>query len=131
VDARRRREPTPELIGEGTSWPNRAEFDAAGLSGMLSSIYAHEGPGYWARRMGVKRRRGYSRRRASGWTEQRIWDELREFCAGREVWPTEREFVDAGRRSLYAAASRMGGIARWAAELGLPRQRSRPSRTVA
>jgi hypothetical protein len=44
--------------------------------------------------------------------------ELQDFCAGRDAWPTEREFVEAGRRSLYAAGSRKGAIARRTADLG-------------
>jgi hypothetical protein len=114
-----------ELIGDRTEWPTRAEFDAAGLASMLTSIYLQEGPDYWARRMGVTRGRRPAAGRAGAWTEQRIREELDFFCSGRDAWPTEREFVDAGKRALYAAASRNGGVARWAKELGLPRGRRR------
>jgi hypothetical protein len=53
------------------------------------------------------------------WTEERIREELGRFCAGRERWPTAAEFSAAGQASLYLAASRHGGVERWAAELGL------------
>jgi hypothetical protein len=43
------------------------------------------------------------------------------FCAGRPAWPSAREFKSAGHTDLYVAASRYGGVAFWAAELGLPR----------
>ena len=114
-----------ELIGNGRRWPSRDAFYSVGLGGMLASIYTHEGPAYWAKRLGVEMRSGYMRPRPRRWTEDRIRDELTRFCAGREAWPTEREFIAAGKRPLYSAASRNGGVARWAAELGLPRHRSR------
>jgi hypothetical protein len=55
------------------------------------------------------------------WTSDRIRSELVHFCAGRPAWPSAREFKAAGHTDLYVAASRYGGVAFWAAELGLPR----------
>lgn len=55
------------------------------------------------------------------WTPDRIRRELETFCAHRSAWPTANEFKSAGRGDLYVAASRYGGIAHWAEELGLPR----------
>ena len=55
------------------------------------------------------------------WTSDRIRSELVHFCAGRPAWPSAREFKSAGHTDLYVAASRYGGVAFWAAELGLPR----------
>jgi hypothetical protein len=55
------------------------------------------------------------------WTSDRIRSELVHFCAGRPAWPSSREFKSAGHTDLYVAASRYGGVAFWAAELGLPR----------
>jgi hypothetical protein len=114
-----------KLIGRDTVWPSRREFEQAGLYSMLISIYRHEGPGFWAERMGVERRPSVAKGRAKSWTEDRIRSELEPFCAERQVWPTEREFIDSGKHALYAAASRNGGVARWAAELGLPRRHIR------
>jgi len=37
---------------------------------------------------------------------------------GRTTWPGPAEFDVAGRRDLYAAASRAGGIGRWRAIVG-------------
>ena len=113
-----------ELIGDSPMWPTRREFDRAGLAGLSSAIYAREGADYWANRFNVQRRRGDSPR-PRRWTEERIRQELGHFCAGRTVWPTEREFLNAGLGSLYRAASRSGGIAHWADQLGLPRRRIR------
>ncbi len=114
-----------EFIGESDMWPTRREFEQAGLSGLLSAIYAGEGPDYWARRFKVRRHRGASPGRRATWTEERIREDLEAFCAGREVWPTEREFLEAGKGVLYRAASRTGGIGYWADQVGLPRRRIR------
>jgi len=55
------------------------------------------------------------------WTTDRIRSELVHFCSGRPAWPSAREFKSAGHTDLYVAASRYGGVAFWAADLGLPR----------
>jgi hypothetical protein len=55
------------------------------------------------------------------WTSDRIRAELEAFCAGREAWPSAKEFKAAGRGDLYVAASRYGGIGYWAGALGLAR----------
>jgi hypothetical protein len=55
------------------------------------------------------------------WTPDRIRRELDTFCANRSAWPTATEFKTAGRGDLYVAASRYGGVAHWAQELGLER----------
>lgn len=62
------------------------------------------------------------------WTPDRIRRELEAFCADRSGWPTASEFKTAGRGDLYVAASRYGGVAYWANELGL--DRSDRSRTT-
>ena len=89
---------------------------------MLSSIYRHEGPAYWAQRMNVEKAPSVGGRGRAVWTPERVRDELERFCSGRPDWPTEREFLDGGRGALYRAASRRGGIAYWAGQLGLPRR---------
>ncbi|HEX2112390.1 MAG TPA: hypothetical protein VHF67_12650 [Gaiellaceae bacterium] len=52
------------------------------------------------------------------WTEERIRSELVEFCADRPEWPRALDFKREARMDLYLAASRHGGLDRWAAELG-------------
>lgn len=111
------------LIGTGKSWPSRRAFERAGLSSMLTSIYRHEVPAYWASRLGVEQRPAFGGPSKRRWPEELIRSELERFCSGREVWPTEREFIAAGENPLYRAASRNGGVARWADQLGLPRAR--------
>jgi Fic family protein len=68
-----------------------------------------------AARPATTERRG----RPARWNETRIERELRTFIAERESWPSPKEFRDAGRGDLYAAASRAGGIARWRRALGV------------
>lgn len=50
-------------------------------------------------------------------------DALRELCAGREDFPSQREFRAAGLGGLYDALQTRGELDRWAARLGLPRRR--------
>ncbi|HXV56715.1 MAG TPA: hypothetical protein VD704_02510 [Gaiellaceae bacterium] len=57
---------------------------------------------------------------AGRWPAERVRAELARFCSGRERWPSAAEFSAAGRASLYLAASRHGGVERWAPELGFP-----------
>jgi hypothetical protein len=59
------------------------------------------------------------------WTNDRIRTSLEAFCAGRDSWPSARDFKSAGHADLYVAASRYGGIAFWTKELGF----ARPGRT--
>jgi len=64
------------------------------------------------------------------WTSERIRAELSSFCNGRQTWPSAREFKAAGHADLYVAASRYGGVAFWAAELGLARGARRDRKRV-
>lgn len=62
---------------------------------------------------------GTRRGRPAKWNDERIERELRDFLADRSGWPAPRDFQQAGRGDLYAAASRSGGIGRWRRMLGL------------
>ena len=57
--------------------------------------------------------------RKKTWTEYAIEHELRTWLSGRASWPSYSEFVAAGKRDLYAAASRNGGVPRWRRIIGL------------
>ena len=57
--------------------------------------------------------------RPAVWNDTRIEQELRKFLAGRTSWPGQAEFAAAGMGSLYAAASRAGGLGRWRRMFGL------------
>ena len=62
---------------------------------------------------------GRARGRPRKWTEARIEKELRAFLSERSAWPSPEEFQAQGRGSLYAAASRSGGIGRWRRIVGM------------
>jgi len=97
-------------------WPPPRVFREAGKASLYTAAYHYGGIDYWAARIGLERR---SRRRPSPyWTEERIRDELLDFCHARSSWPTETDFAAAGRLPVYWAASRAGGMRRWKAELG-------------
>ena len=110
------------LDGRGT-WPSPREFERSGSSGLAAAVVHRRGTVYWARFFGLQPppRAGLSRRRM--WTDERIRAELERFCQGRTVWPTEREFLDAGESTLYNAACHYRGTRHWADELGLVRRR--------
>lgn len=103
-------------VGRSQAAADLSELVTAGLlvraGGGRSTRYVH------AHEPATKRR----------WTPDRIRRELETFCADRSTWPTAREFKAAGRSDLYIAASRYGGVAHWANEVGLERlDRSRPT----
>lgn len=90
---------------------SQAAYDIAELvaAGILERIGGGRSTRYrLARRQSSKRR----------WTPERIRSSLEAFCGGRKSWPSAGEFRAAGRGDLYVAASRYGGVAYWAAELG-------------
>ena len=105
-------------------WPRHVEFVAAGQKGLYHAVLKHGGPHTWADRMGVE---WVDRRGGRRWTETRVRQGLAEFLSERAVWPTRREFIDEGRRALFDAAGRFGGIERWRREFGL-RRSPRPVR---
>ncbi len=109
-----------EIAGVSRS---QAAYDLAELveAGILERVGA--GP---ATRYRLVDSRPDDRRR---WTNQRIRSALQEFCASREAWPSAREFKEAGRHDLYVAASRYGGVAFWAKELGFARPGRLPAPT--
>jgi hypothetical protein len=111
-------------------WPTRSEFREAGPSSALTAMYRGGDIASCRERLGAPasaiRRRPLPERRI--WSDEVIERELRAFCAGRARWPTWREFVAAGKRRLYGAASLHGGIDAWRERLGLdpPRRTYHP-----
>lgn len=111
------------LLDGRDSWPTRSELERLGAAPLAAAISHRQGAEYWARRLGLPppARAGISRPRL--WTDERIRAELEEFCQGRTLWPTEREFLEAGKSRLYDAACQYHGTRHWAAQLGLVRAR--------
>jgi hypothetical protein len=102
-----------------SEWPAYAEFVRAGRKGLRDAVTRTGGARRWAAELSVEyveRKPGYAAR----WTEERVRGELSRFLAGRDAWPSRREFEAAGRKPLRDAVGRLGGIERWAAEFGLP-----------
>lgn len=100
-----------ELAGVSRS---QAAYDLAELveAGILERVGKGRATHYRLAREGGTQRH---------WTNDRIRAELAAFCADREAWPSAAAFKAAGRGDLYVAASRYGGIAHWAEELGFSR----------
>jgi hypothetical protein len=94
---------------------SQAAYDLAELveAGVLERVGSGRSTRYVLRRNPNQARRH--------WTSERIRAELTTFCDGRQTWPSAMEFKAAGHADLYVAASRYGGVAHWAAELGLAR----------
>ena len=111
------------IVDGRDTWPTRREFERVGSFGLATAISHRGGTALWARRLGFPAppRAGMGRRRL--WSDERIRAELEKFCRGRTTWPTEREFLAAGKSKVYNAACHYGGTAHWAAELGLVRTR--------
>jgi hypothetical protein len=109
-------------------WPRYTEFIAEDRRRLYQAVLNHGGTQLWAQRMGVKR---IKRNVGSPpfWTEQCVREHLTEMLHGHSVWPPAAEFAAAGERGLLAAVRRLGGIERWAAEVGLqpPAQNRRSS----
>ena len=55
--------------------------------------------------------------RRTVWTDARIREELTEFAANFEGWPSTDDFTKAGKTALYKAASRSGGMRKWRDEI--------------
>jgi hypothetical protein len=102
-----------EFTNGRNDWPSKAEFAAAGRGNLLAAVYAWGGADRWAARLDLERPRTPPRRPPK-WTDQRIRQELAEFCGRRGRWPPYNEFVRSGKKTLYEAASRRGGVRRWA-----------------
>ena len=115
-----RRELASFLNGHAT-FPTAGEFEAAGRGALWRAVKRTGGSDRWAPEFGVAppSHRPGSRR---FWTDARIETQLRRFLAGRDVWPRVSEFNDAGLASLFTAAYTYGGIAHWAARMGVRRR---------
>jgi hypothetical protein len=105
------------------AWPTRRELERVGRFGLATAVAQGGGTAYWARRFGFEALPRAELARPRLWTDERIRAELADFCRGRTTWPTEREFLEAGKSPLYNAACHYGGTRHWAAQLGLIRTR--------
>jgi DNA invertase Pin-like site-specific DNA recombinase len=100
--------------GEIEEWPSYVEFLAQGRARLHLQVLGYGGVAYWARRLGW----GLPSR-TTRWDSETIADGLRPIIAGREVWPTKREFDAIGLGGLRRAVIRQGGVEHWADVCGL------------
>jgi DNA invertase Pin-like site-specific DNA recombinase len=111
-----------------SAWPPRAEFERDGLTSLRVAVTRHGGLRRWATEFPIacpqRNRPGCPRT----WTDERIREQLAGFCAGKEIFPSQRLFREAGLTSLLAAMIQHGGVRRWAEEVGLPRASNARSR---
>lgn len=117
-----------ELCAGARVFPSRGEFAAAGRHGLYSTLERRGELNAWAARIGLKRRAPPAALASQAtrvlWTDDRVERTLREVCAGRERFPSNRELIQAGLGGLYARLHRRGELDVWAARLGLARNRA-------
>ena len=107
------------LPGGREVFPGKTELHEAGLGPLHEALRYNCGFEHWAEQFGlpyVPKNGG----RRTRWPKQRVERELREFVAGRAVFPGKTDFELAGMARLYGALVTHGGIAHWAECFGLP-----------
>jgi DNA invertase Pin-like site-specific DNA recombinase len=100
--------------GSAEDWPNYVEFLTRGHARLHHQVLGYGGVCYWAKRLGWS-----LPPRTTRWDEETIRDGLRPIVAGREKWPSKREFEAMGLGGLRRAVVLSGGIERWAERLDL------------
>jgi hypothetical protein len=104
----------PLLVGRA-NWPSAEEFERAGMAAVRRAVQANGGCRHWAGQFGIE----YGATRRIEWTREHVAKELRCFTAGRSEFPPKSEFFAGGRKSLYSAMIRQGGVRYWRARLKL------------
>jgi DNA invertase Pin-like site-specific DNA recombinase len=123
---------SPAKVGAGLkpflrgrkSWPEKAEFEAAGLAALHNAIRTHGGTSHWAEHFGIP----YETRANERWSKKRIEDKFRETMGEFDHMPMKREFEALGQGHLYMAMRSHGGIDYWAERLELERLAGWPTR---
>jgi DNA invertase Pin-like site-specific DNA recombinase len=117
-------------LKDKAAWPTPEEFRADGFGQLRDAITRDGGIDTWLAEFGLPAPH-HLRGPRVWWTDERLEAELRNFAAGREVFPTVREFRRAGRTGLLGALRRHGGGELWASRLGLPRRERYSGRIAA
>lgn len=110
------------LVEAYGGWPTERQFADAGENALLREA-RRRGIKNWAEKLGVTPPRRGRRRE---WPDERIISELSTFVAGREVWPTAKEFKVAGYTELFEAASRHRGMRHWSEHFGIQMRAQTP-----
>lgn len=103
------------FLQDKAEWPSQSEFERAGLKPLHSAVYAHGGRAYWATQFGL-----HAPDRQRLWPMERIERELGLYLNGWSHFPSKPDFERDGRRRLYNAARRYGGLRHWREHFGLP-----------
>jgi hypothetical protein len=107
------------LEGRG-EWPSYHDFADAGRARLHAQALGYGGPHYWGGRLGVAVPRFTVR-----WDREVVRAALRPILKNRSRWPGPRVFEEAGMLAVYDALQRHGGIAYWAKQFDLGRERAR------
>lgn len=108
-----------EFIGDRDVFPTPQQFILANQRRLYDHVCLRGGGPIWASRLDLPFDQG-RRRRQLRWTKERVQNELAEFLAGRDTWPTMSEFSACGKGQLRRAVTRFGGMEHWAGLFGLP-----------
>jgi DNA invertase Pin-like site-specific DNA recombinase len=100
------------------SWPSTTEFRVAGLYQLHGAIGRTGGTDRWAQAFGLP----YVHYPKGHWTADRIRMALKDFCEGRDYFPTCEEFRAANLGGLHSAMTQAHATQRWAEEFELPRR---------
>ena len=109
-------------LADKTSWPSFAQFSRDGMRSLRYALINTGGVRAWQARF-PEHRPPPKPRRASGWDDTQIRTELTELLNGRDHFPGRQEFAAHHQEHLYTALVRLGGVAYWAREFGLPTAR--------
>jgi hypothetical protein len=105
------------FLAGGDRWPSFAEFQAGGQALLWEQVQRQGGSLRWAGRCSIP---FVAADRAGGmWTDELVRARLGPFLAGRDEWPTYREFRASGHAQLRLGIAATGGPVRWAKEMGV------------
>jgi hypothetical protein len=111
-------------------WPSNHWLRTHGGSDLITAIDHAGGPARWAHELGLPLRDRYDHRPGQPWTPATTAAALGSLLAGRDSWPSRREFEAAGLSGLYATISKREGHRAMAAHHRLPMQRAQRQRTT-
>jgi hypothetical protein len=107
------------FVGDRDVFPTPQQFIANGQRRLYDHVALRGGGPVWAARLGVAFDQG-RRKVMLLWTADRVRNELAEFLADKETWPTMAEFTACGKSQLRRELIRFGGQDYWAEQFGLP-----------
>lgn len=106
-----------------TEWPVAQEFKAAGLGRLYQAIMRANAREQLASELGLYLHPDRVNVKKDRWTEPAIKAALDQLLEGRTIWPTRREFCEAGLRGLDETLCITGRRDAWADRYGLRMRR--------